>query len=1245
MSQKTYDTDVLTVHTVFPVGPNNSRYNENLVFTANGIQPAFWANPSTLGTTALINQITTDVGAITADASYNILTLLPGSGIEFQTVSTNQLTINSLAFSELDISGSRSLFAFRQNIYQPKLTFAATPPFYVHTNPPINTVILDSSGVQTRIQQLSFQQTQVIENISSIDTASVFPAISSMMNPSSPLIFAGIGDVYLSTDYVNNAIYFTTDYQIGQSFNSVSTLQGNMIHFSSIYTPLSNFSSALTGLSTIETSNYSTSVSSIYGVYSNLSIAIYSLPFVNYTTLNQYNFNLVTLQSAISSFSTNSIDSPTFTTNTINTLQKLQHLSTVSSISSVFFYGENILSMSASNYTQIVGDVSTFSTTYGYSISSLLNVQLSSVVTSFNTVSSLLLYGFSTLSTNGSYAFGTILGSTVAGLGTAGYLSTLSLTSTINGLGNLGYITQNALTSSLVGLGTVGYISTNQLYSTVQGLANLGYITSTQVMSSLQGLDSLGYISSLALTSSFTGIQAGGWYSSLNAPVVSSGIVAVSSITFQDLASGFSYLNAQNGALILNGSALQTGTSLVANNAPKFISSLMYKGQNGLITATNDPTSQYSSFFFSTATVNFSPFSSIITSGTLIFLDFYYTYVFDYWNYPLTNTNFNPYTNIVEFSTCLQYQGVPDLNNIYFDSFVANEPYITIPGRVTGTTSNIYQSNVLSRNVKFQVNTTQVTTNYLQPISVFHYFNKCTYSDSGSIGWGGFNTQTVNVICPSTTSVFVTVFTPASYGSGTGTGTGTGVAVTLYKPYSLSLVLTSGIAVTSWSDSNVYSPLTFTVSLYNTTGNTLVYGPNTVNGTSLSTDYAITLTNSYYFTVDTLYQSATSALATSATVTSSTINVIAPSSLTINIASGYIVISWINTNNTNLSINFVYTVYANGSITAGPTTTANTTVATGLSIVNGVTYYFTVYATCQSQNSTTQTSSSVTANIVTVNIPTDLSIVITTGTPVLNWTDTNSAGVLYVWNLYQNSSLLLGPVTTAANATTATTGATLLSGASYYFTLYASSQGQTSSVATSATQTAITVASLTSLTIDITTGVPIISWTDSNTFGSPTYTYTLYKNSSIVVGPSTTSSTSYTSSISFASGDQLYFTVYVLYQGVISSISASSTTTVPTVQAPTSLGLTYNNSSKLLTLTWSNPNVFTANYYVSFYNTSSGTPVRGPIFISAVRTYTTKYPLVSGNYYYFTVYATYITLNSSTSKSDTYDSTGTILAT
>ena len=81
----------------------------------------------------------------------------------------------------------------------------------------------------------------------------------------------------------------------------------------------------------------------------------------------------------------------------------------------------------------------------------------------------------------------TNLTSTVAGLGTAGYLSTIpsifissaSLFSTLEGLGTFGYLSsgggQPALTSSLKGLGTMNYISSLQFLSSFEGMRQRGF--------------------------------------------------------------------------------------------------------------------------------------------------------------------------------------------------------------------------------------------------------------------------------------------------------------------------------------------------------------------------------------------------------------------------------------------------------------------------------------------------------------------------------------------------------------------------------------------------------------------------------------------------------------------------------------------------------------------------------------------------------------------------------------------------
>jgi hypothetical protein len=80
--------------------------------------------------------------------------------------------------------------------------------------------------------------------------------------------------------------------------------------------------------------------------------------------------------------------------------------------------------------------------------------------------------------------------STVAGLGTAGYISTAG--------GGSGDVTTANLVSTVVGLGQAGYISTGggsgdvtqaNLTSTTQGLGTLSYLSSPQLISTVRGLD------------------------------------------------------------------------------------------------------------------------------------------------------------------------------------------------------------------------------------------------------------------------------------------------------------------------------------------------------------------------------------------------------------------------------------------------------------------------------------------------------------------------------------------------------------------------------------------------------------------------------------------------------------------------------------------------------------------------------------------------------------------------------------
>ena len=120
----------------------------------------------------------------------------------------------------------------------------------------------------------------------------------------------------------------------------------------------------------------------------------------------------------------------------------------------------------------------------------------------------------------------TSLASTLIGLGTFGYVSTLSLVSTTRALQTSGFLSSPNLLSTVGGLGSIGYISSATLVSTTAGLERyissfidpqelassaLQFISSTyftnQLTSTVTGLGSIGYISSASLISTTAGLE------------------------------------------------------------------------------------------------------------------------------------------------------------------------------------------------------------------------------------------------------------------------------------------------------------------------------------------------------------------------------------------------------------------------------------------------------------------------------------------------------------------------------------------------------------------------------------------------------------------------------------------------------------------------------------------------------------------------------------------------------------------
>ena len=108
------------------------------------------------------------------------------------------------------------------------------------------------------------------------------------------------------------------------------------------------------------------------------------------------------------------------------------------------------------------------------------------------------------------------LQSTVTGLGSSGYVSSIQLQSTVAGLGQT-YFSTAALNpivqSTVAGLGQsylstvpAAYVVTSNLQSTVIGLGSSGYVSSIQLVSTVEGLGSSGFVSSLSLQSTVAGL-------------------------------------------------------------------------------------------------------------------------------------------------------------------------------------------------------------------------------------------------------------------------------------------------------------------------------------------------------------------------------------------------------------------------------------------------------------------------------------------------------------------------------------------------------------------------------------------------------------------------------------------------------------------------------------------------------------------------------------------------------------------
>lgn len=378
MNKKSYDTDEITLRKVYARTSTNTAVPAMTVLTADGAGGTYWAIPSTLGYNPSFNQIATDAGTFTATSPYNTFTLSQGGGIGFvQGAGTNQMYIYSKGFNQINTAGGNTLYGFSNNVTTPSLTFAGAGGISLQANPVTNTLTFTANGQPISTTLNSFQSLKVFPNLSTptvqISSLSGYTLLSAN-NYSSILTLAGTGQISLTSDYNANAVF------IGLNASTLVT---------------SNLTSIIVSTTSVTTSSFT-----LIDTYSKVEKNLYS-----------YNGNLFLNGVAVSGAAA----------------------SLVTSVNA----GSNIIMGPSGSGGGTQGDVT-------------VNVD-----TSF-------------------------LASTVIGLGTAGYISTTSGGGgSINATGLVSTANLMSLvsTANLASLVSTSYLG-NQLTSTVIGLGTSGYLSS-----------------------------------------------------------------------------------------------------------------------------------------------------------------------------------------------------------------------------------------------------------------------------------------------------------------------------------------------------------------------------------------------------------------------------------------------------------------------------------------------------------------------------------------------------------------------------------------------------------------------------------------------------------------------------------------------------------------------------------------------------------------------------------------------
>jgi hypothetical protein len=649
-ARRTFDTDSITLRTVFAKNGQNTNIPALRALTADGSGGTYWTQPSSFGTNYSFNQITTGAGTFTADLSYNTFSFLPGEGIGmYAGTGLNQIYMYAKAFSQIDVSGNNSLYAYSNATLTPSFKIATTGGVQLRTNVETNTLFLDGP-LTTQISSgyYGFNKIFVVPSVSTIQTAipSAEGRYLTANSPSTQLTLAGIGDLQLSSFYSTNQVFFNLSSFTAQGYQGLSgeiyNLNSNLLSsISSQFVTRLEFSTGVGAVSTISYSNASSVNSTIQGISSFFAVQFSNLTgLINARALQvQLDYEVTKFTTAISSFSTNYVDYTAYTSSAGGLVNQVSSVIFISGVSTIYLFGGSLYNFSAGSIVYDQSDVSTLSTSVNRRIESTSNYYSTNLVGNLNSTFS-----------------------TITGLGTLGYLSSpQNLTSTVNGLATLGYVSSTQLTSTVRGLGSIGYVSTSgfntALTSTTQGivdsLGSLGYTSTATLNSTLQStskgitdyLGTNGYISTASFASTLASTTQGifnemGSYGYISTQTLTSSLVS----TVTGL--GIFYVSTQGLDQVLRSTSIDafnkgyissatlqssiTGlatagyvstASFLSITAAKYslTSSMVYVGSNGSVNTSSN--ADYD-MLFTTATFALDYLSSFLLSTSKVTVDF-----------------------------------------------------------------------------------------------------------------------------------------------------------------------------------------------------------------------------------------------------------------------------------------------------------------------------------------------------------------------------------------------------------------------------------------------------------------------------------------------------------------------------------------------------------------------------------------------------------------------------------------------